>query len=165
MVTSITVSDERTKVTRIFLVENGNTSGQWHSVAYRVKGDSSVKLLNPTNSYDYVGFESTREDEFYAITNDGRKHIVTIGADRLKEGPGDGYTKSANKSKSKDDVGTKKAIAAEAASVIADEAKDAFLDSLPWPINWIIILLWWIIKGVWWVISLPFKLIWYLFHD
>lgn len=110
MVTSITVSDERTKVTRIFLVENGNTSGQWHSVAYRVKGNNSDKLLNPTNSYDYVGFESsTREDEFYAITKDGRKHIVTIGTDHLMDGLGSGYTKSANKSKSKDDIDAEKA--------------------------------------------------------
>lgn len=112
MVTSITVSDERTKVTRIFLVENGNTSGQWHSVAYRVKGNNSDKLINPTNSYDYVGFESsTREDKIYAITNDGRKHTVTIGTDRVMDGLilGSGYTESANKSKSKDDIDAEKA--------------------------------------------------------
>ena len=173
MVTSITVSDERTKVTKIFLVKNSDTSGQRHSVAYRVKGYSSDKLLNPTNKYDYVGFESTREDEFYAITNDGRKHVVTIGTDGLWEGLQTGFTKSTGKSKSEDDISTKKAIAAgaasaiagEAASAIADEAKNAILDSLPWPINWIITLLWWIIKGIWWIISLPFKFIWSLFHD
>ena len=53
----------------------------------------------------------------------------------------------------------------EGAVEVADSVIEEILDSLPWPINWIAILLWWIIKGLWWIISLPFKLIWDLFKS
>lgn len=101
---SLKVSDNRTIVTEVLLVRNGNTADNYYSVAYKTKGTNSVHLLNPTDNYNYVELKQIDLDHFYAITNDGRSYERTITTNALWEGHCDGFTTtSSSTNTSKDD--------------------------------------------------------------
>ena len=71
----------------------------------------------------------------------------------------DAYLSYLNASKTKNHNEFGVSEAAETAVDEADEAIEEFLDCLPWPLNWLAILLWWIIKIIWMIVSFPIKLI------
>lgn len=69
----------------------------------------------------------------------------------------DSYLSSIHPRQNKNKFGVAEGV--ETAEDIADEAIEEVLDSLPWPLNWLAILLWWMIKIIWIIVSFPIKLI------
>lgn len=114
-----------------------------------------------------------------SVTTEGDKvYVQVVKDDNGKERPLGSSptpsTTSANMSKTDREVAkaksnlekkTKKKTAKTGCLSNVGKAIEAMIDQLPWPINWLVILLWWIIKGIYWIISLPFKIIFSLFHQ
>ena len=143
--TMIKINDSRTTVTEVFLEESKYADGtKKFFVAYRVKGNSSARLVNGGSGYSYSFLQKVDEDHVKALAENGDWHTYTIGKDGVWDGLQRGFTEERNATSKGKESGAKSSSGKNADNSSSSNKDGCLMKIIKAPFK----LLWWIIKTV-----------------